>query len=90
MHEQSNNRILQLTNNSQCICCCAIIISSFILFCIVSVVTCGDTIGQLFFNNANDTFNDYFSSIYAVRARHPYENGVQYPPFCEMIFYCFS
>lgn len=61
-----------------------------IIFFLSIILTHGDSVKHYLFSDQKDTFMDFFNSIYDTIGRHPYQNGVIYPPICYVIYYIFS
>lgn len=50
------------------------------------LVSHGATIKNYFHAYPQDHFQDFFNSMYDTIGRHPYQNGVIYPPLCYAIY----
>ena len=60
---------------------------SFTFFLVKILLTRGACLSEIFFVAANDTYMDFFNSVYDVSTRRPYELGTIYPPLCYIIYY---
>ena len=65
-------------------------ISLIVFFLGLILITHGESVKYYLFADRQDTFMDFFNSIYDTIGRRPYDMGVIYPPLCYMIYYAFS
>lgn len=68
---------------------------SFILLCFVLFIgrllySRGGVAGQVLFYDANDTFMDFYNSVYDAADGNPYSHGVIYPPLCNLLYWLCS
>jgi hypothetical protein len=68
---------------------------SFILVCFVLFVarllySHGTVASQVLFYDVNDTYMDFYNSVYDAADRDPYSHGVVYPPLCNLVYWLCS
>ena len=61
-----------------------------LIFFISILISHGNTSRNYLFGNNQDTFMDYFNSVWDTFGRRPYDNGVIYPPLCYVIYFLCS
>ena len=85
------NKILKRFKEEPIKCIFYIFSISLIVFFLGSIlITHGESVKYYLFADRQDTFMDFFNSIYDTIGRRPYDMGVIYPPLCYMIYYAFS
>lgn len=65
----------------------SIILVAALIFFFTIILSRGTNLSEVFFCAINDTYMDFFNSVYDVSMRRPYEKGTIYPPLCYLIYY---
>lgn len=75
------------TNDKVLLISCGLIIFSFLIFVVSAIITRGSTLPSILVSDKQNTFMDFYNSVYDAANRVPYEHGVIYPPLCNLIYY---
>lgn len=66
------------------------ILLSFLVFIALMLSSHGGIAGQVLFSDMNDTFMDFYNSVYDAADGAPYSHGVIYPPLCNIVYWLCS